>query len=544
MNGTTDASAIFAPIWRRKWLILIIGAVVAAATYLHYKSKPTSFEVKTQLNLGAAAEGQSLLNNTLGKTNISATQITNQVALINSSIGEAVHKKFRLEHNGVAAKGKAKAKAVASSDFIALTAQARTPTAAAAVANAYAQTYIKRHQANYEAAVQSAITTTKRQIKRIEAAEQIAKAKAGKGAGSSSTSSTLQTAALSTKLNQLESDLTIMGVQQVGLARPAKAELIGPHPKQNAIFGFVIGLVLAAIAVVAASRLSRRLRSPADIEAAFGLPVLSVLPVSRTPIVLRDGQVRISKLLNEGLWRLQSTLALRGADGNAPRSLLFLSADAGDGKSTVAAGLALVQRDAFEQAVLVEADFRRPVQRKLLGIVSPGSHGLADVITGAILPLGAMQRVATGGAEVGGVAGGPQPGAVATAVTPVSGSVSVLLGSSEVANPPALLARREMVELLRSLGGEFDSVIVDAPSPLQVSDVIPLLGAVDGIVIVARVGHTRHSSAQRLMELLGRTAGAPVLGVVANAVPQRDIAKYGLAGGGGQRRWPMSMLGR
>jgi Mrp family chromosome partitioning ATPase len=85
---------------------------------------------------------------------------------------------------------------------------------------------------------------------------------------------------------------------------------------------------------------------------------------------------------------------------------------------------------------------------------------------------------------------------------------------------------------------------VDAPSPLQVSDVMPLLGAVDGIVIVARVDHTRESSAARLMELLQRTPSAPVLGIAANAVRPRDLERYGFASGLSERPWPFKLIRR
>ncbi|HEY0515866.1 MAG TPA: hypothetical protein VGD00_01990, partial [Solirubrobacteraceae bacterium] len=512
---------------------------------------PTTYAVKTQLYLGAASEGQALLNNTLGKTKQSSTTIANQAQLINSTIGEIVKKKFRAEHNHDAVKGKVKAKPTASSEFIQLTGEARTPKAASEVTNAYAQAYVKRHQANYERAVGLAIATTKAQIARIERAAAVAKARAG-GKNTNSSASTLQTAALQTKLNQLENDLTVKGVQQVGIARPGKAELLGPKPKQNAIFGFVIGIVLASIAVFLAAQVNRRVRSLADVESIFGLPVLAAVPQSRAPIVRREGRIRPSKLLSEPLWRLHSSIHLGvqgegSPHGHAPKSILFLSADPGDGKSTIAAGLALVQRDAGERTMLVEADFRRPTQARLLDLGAQNGHGLAEVLAGSALPSAAMERVRSHEAAVNGAAAagaGASGPAVATAIAPRGGSVNVLRGRPQVANPPALLGRPEMTELLRTLGRDFDNVLVDAPPLLQVSDVMPLLGSVDGIVIVARIDHTRESSARRLMQLLARTPSAPVLGVVANAVRRRDIQRYGFSSGTGQRAWPLSMLGR
>jgi Mrp family chromosome partitioning ATPase len=83
-------------------------------------------------------------------------------------------------------------------------------------------------------------------------------------------------------------------------------------------------------------------------------------------------------------------------------------------------------------------------------------------------------------------------------------------------------------------------VLIDAPPPLEVSDAMPLLPAVDGVLMVARIGHTRDVSAQRLAQLLGRTASAPVLGAVVNCVPRKDIERYGFtwapAGPGGRRK--------
>jgi Mrp family chromosome partitioning ATPase len=171
-----------------------------------------------------------------------------------------------------------------------------------------------------------------------------------------------------------------------------------------------------------------------------------------------------------------------------------------------------------------------------------GVLGLADVLTGRTIPREAMMHVGVPTPQPD--AGAYEPGGVATAVQPVRGWVSVLLGTTGVPNPPALLAQPEMSELLHTLLADYDDVLVDAPPPLQVSDAMPLLSAVDGIVIVARVDHTRDTSARRLMQLLERTPSAPVLGVAANAVRRSDMERYGLTSGLGTSRWPFKPSGR
>jgi Mrp family chromosome partitioning ATPase len=99
-----------------------------------------------------------------------------------------------------------------------------------------------------------------------------------------------------------------------------------------------------------------------------------------------------------------------------------------------------------------------------------------------------------------------------------------------------------MGELLRSTAEDFDYVLIDAPSPLEVSDAMPLLKLVDAIVVVARVGHTREMSAQRLVQLLAQS-DARAIGIAANCLPRREIDQYGFATGDG-RPWTGKLLGR
>jgi Mrp family chromosome partitioning ATPase/capsular polysaccharide biosynthesis protein len=547
MNETTDATAILAPIWRRKWLILAVGVLVAVGTYIYYKSKPSNFQSTTQVYLAAGAE-QQLSEKGAGK-NIS-TSSGDQVAVINSIAVEAARKQLKKAATPaakVAVHGKVKAKSAEKSEFITITAEAESGRGAALLANTVAVTYIRRQHVNYQRGVYEAIAIARRQLKKLEQ-PRVTKDKTG--GTTVSTTSVIQTASLATKINQLEAQLGVRGVEQVRPAKAVAAVLLGPQPRKNAIFGFVIGLVLAAIAAFALSRFDRRLRSLADVEAVLGAEILTALPLVRTPIVEHgegsDTTIgrRPSKFLLEPLRRFHTTLSVgkmvEHERQEAPRSILFLSADAGDGKSTVVADLALVQREAGERTLIIEADFRRPVQARLLGL--PGPVGLADLLNGSATIEQALQPVPA--IVSGGVMSRP-PGAdggLATALG--AGSVSVLVGDAGVPNPPLLLSSDAMTNLLASATEDYGSVLIDAPSPLEVSDVVPLLAAVDAIVLVARVGHTREASAQRLVQLLMRTPSAPVRGVVANGVARQDMKRYGISSGGSTQGWPAKLFGR
>jgi polysaccharide biosynthesis transport protein len=188
----------------------------------------------------------------------------------------------------------------------------------------------------------------------------------------------------------------------------------------------------------------------------------------------------------------------------------------------------------------VEADFRRPVLSRLLGL--DPSPGLLQVLTGQVEPAVVMQPVhmPASGLDNTGVQAAPAGGDTMVQ-TMVRGTMSVMLAGGPAPNPPALLGSDAMAQLLRALREDYDSVLLDAPPALEVSDVIPLLPLVDGILILGRVGHTRDISAERLAQMLAHSPAAPVLGVVGNCVPRKDVQRYGftwMPAAQGRRRAP------
>jgi succinoglycan biosynthesis transport protein ExoP len=522
MNDSTDATAIFAPLWKRKWLILLVGVLVAAATYAYYGHKPGEYGAGTAIYLGNGSEVQALIGEAQANGTESDRSITNQVVLINSSVvGDVVRRQLLKEGNIQAAEGIAQATATPGSDFIAITSRAQSGEAAADLANAYAQVYLRLREASYRRNIQIALTSTRGQLRTTEEAASL------------TASETLQIQNLVERINQLRSQLSLgdAGDRQINRAA-ASAVPLSPKPTRNAIFAFALGVVLAALVAYALSRFDRRLRSLTDIEAAFQAPVLAAVPAIRRPIVHVDGQPIPSPALREPLRRLHTTLQLRGYTDDlnqvpAPRSVLFISADAGDGKSTLLAGLGLVQSEAGEHVVIVESDLRRPIQGELLGVDS--SQGLAEVLAGNVTVQQAIQTVRSSVAKNANPPAAGEKGATVAVGSQVAGSVSVLPSGGTVANPPALLAGRTMPMLLHSIAEEYDYVLVDAPPPLEVSDVLPLLAMIDAIVIVARVGQTGETSARRLVDLLTRAPHAPILGTIANGASEADMEAFGLS---------------
>ena len=556
MTDTNDASALFSPIWRRKWLILAVGILVGAGTYFYYGHHKPSFQATTQIYLAAGAEEQITASGSLTPTgHKGGLEGTAQAALINSPIIKLpvrvdLRKRPKTPPVRAALKGKAKAKAAEKSEFLTITSEARNKKGAELLANVTAETYVERQNARYRRAIEGAIAITRREIRRLNANQEAA-ATAGSTTGTSNggktsqspsakgkattTTDALQIAGLSTKLNQLENNLDVQSVKQIA---PATATVLSTSPKRNAIFGFLVGVLFASVLAYVLSRIDPRLRTLAQIESAYEAEIVTTLPATHRPIVVTaDSRPRPSKLLQEPLGRLQTSLQVAAVGrGNGqpvrPRTVLVTSAASGDGKSTVVAGLALTEREAGASVAVVEADLRRPTLAPLLGVGD--RPGLADVLEGRLSLVEAVQSSA-GPSLVESPAAAAATATTGLAVHAPTGSLSVLVGTS-VQNPSGLLASSAMGETLRQLSSTHDQVLIDAPPPLEVGDTIPLLSLVDAVVIVARAGQTSEAAASRLVQLLRRTADVPVLGVVANGVSARDTRRYGFSTYG-RRGW-------
>jgi Mrp family chromosome partitioning ATPase len=99
----------------------------------------------------------------------------------------------------------------------------------------------------------------------------------------------------------------------------------------------------------------------------------------------------------------------------------------------------------------------------------------------------------------------------------MEGHLLVLPAGHPPPNPSALLSSARAVEMLRELGAENDLVIIDTPAALAVSDPVPLMRHVSGIVMVARMNRSSRQTMRRLRKIIDQAHGN-LLGVVATGV--------------------------
>jgi Mrp family chromosome partitioning ATPase len=203
-------------------------------------------------------------------------------------------------------------------------------------------------------------------------------------------------------------------------------------------------------------------------------PVLVALP-SFPP--LGDDVVREMSTLRV---HLESALTER-----TPRKVMLVSAQGGDGTTTVAAQLAAtLARDGSLRVLLVDAHARRPILSERNGSGSPQRKLFAKRNPASVPDPAISERLR-------------------------------LLPLPEEFRGPGGVSLTGMRQLIEAAEPGFDWVIIDGPPVLESPDAAGLANAADGVVMVVQAGRTKRPVLTRSVELL-RKGGARVLGTVLN----------------------------
>jgi len=186
---------------------------------------------------------------------------------------------------------------------------------------------------------------------------------------------------------------------------------------------------------------------------------------------------------------LRSQLMLRWFDGGPERkALAIVSPGKGDGRSFLAANLAIVFSQLGERTVLVDADLRNPRQHALFKLA--GSTGLAGLLSGR---------------------GGPE---VVVRIPTLLG-LSVLPAGAEPPNPQELLGRPAFSELLEGLAKNFDTIILDTPATGSFADAHTVAARAGAALVVARKNLTPAADLLSLMRGL-QQSGVELVGSTLN----------------------------
>jgi polysaccharide biosynthesis transport protein len=374
------------------------------------------------------------------------------------------------------------------SNVISITASASRPQEAARVANAVASAFIAYRRAGLRDQVLRAAAKVQKQLNEEDLTPALRKAQRVN----------LQ------RLNLLASLQT--GDVQVAQRAEPPSSASSPKPVLNAILGGALGLLVGLGIALASEQLDRRVRRMDQLENALDLPLLAAVPRNKA---LRRGSEWDgggTAVDEEPFRRLRASL--RHLDGNADlRAVLVTSARDGSGKTTVSAHLAAAAAAGGQARVLlIEADLRRPHLASLLGL--PPGVGLTQLLESGD-PLGVSSEEHVFQIPLAGTSNGSGPNGHAIV------SFDALAAGPHTDNPSELLDSDRMRDFLTGARERYDLVVIDAPPPTLVSDAIPLMKQVDGVLVVGRLGRESEGELRELREELKRFSVMPV-GAIAN----------------------------
>ncbi len=192
------------------------------------------------------------------------------------------------------------------------------------------------------------------------------------------------------RLQEINVDRDFGGYSVQMISSPGEGGKIGAPAMQTVVAGVFVGLLLGIGLAYMADRADKSFRSPEEIRRRLGLPVVAHLPVlsDEQAVANPDGAPLDGWLAcyhrpasPEGeVYRSLRTAVFFSLRGEVHKVIQVTSANMGDGKSTIAANLAIVIAQSGKRVVLVDADLRRPRVHTLFGVRSP--TGLSSVIAG------------------------------------------------------------------------------------------------------------------------------------------------------------------
>ncbi len=279
----------------------------------------------------------------------------------------------------------------------------------------------------------------------------------------------------------------------VRIIDPAKlpAHPVRPRKALAVLFGILGGLSLGAFAALFVEFLDQTIRTQEDVERRIGLPFLGVIPLARHKKNAKAYAPLLSSevsLTSEAFRNLRTMISFAESVKDDP-ALMVTSSVQEEGKSYVAANLAVVLAQLGQPVLLIDGDLRRPRQHRQFGAST--EKGLSDFLSGEVSDPSRLLQ--------------------ATDVP----NLSIITCGARPPNPAELLNTDHLEVFMSWARARYARVIVDSPPVFPISDVLLWGRSVKSAVFVMRFGRTRSPLVQAAVSRLN-SGGLTLLGGVVN----------------------------
>lgn len=294
---------------------------------------------------------------------------------------------------------------------------------------------------------------------------------------------------------------------------------VQPNNRLNTIIGLVIGLLLGMLLAALLELLDKRVRAPEALTKLLNRPVLATIWQASSK--KKDVFNPTERDSNFESYRILRT-SIEFTTINKPlHTVMITSAMPQEGRSTIAANLAIFMAKVGKTTLLIDADLRHPTQHALFDL-SPDNMGFSDAV------------LAFSSATVANKSAQQQPRALSPAVQQSGESTSadvslesfvyavdiphlwVMPSGSLPPNPSELLDSKAAHRLFEALAScDFDIVVFDTPPLLGLSDARNLASRVDGALVVVDITRAKKVSLKQVKALLA-PSGVYIPGCIVN----------------------------
>jgi polysaccharide biosynthesis transport protein len=266
------------------------------------------------------------------------------------------------------------------------------------------------------------------------------------------------------------------------------------------------GLGLGVGGAFAMEKLKAGFTTPREVEEALGIPVLASVHHMNKSQLVKDGKAvplifyhvyyPLSPF-SEAVRTLRSGIHMSDVD-RPPKVIQITSSRPGEGKTTIAASLAISAAFAGLKAVLVDADLRHPSATRLFRLEQ--EKGLVDLLIGATT----VDKVLSFRKDL---------------------KLMVIPAGSKSLNPPDVLGSERMKALISHLSETFDYVVLDTPPVGPVVDPVIVANLADKTIFVVQWASTPRELIETSIQRV--STHKRVAGVVFNSVKPDRARKYG-----------------
>ena len=297
----------------------------------------------------------------------------------------------------------------------------------------------------------------------------------------------------------------VMENQNIGNARIISEALVpeipvSPKKPLNLALGGFLGVLLGAGTALLLESMNQYLKNIEEANRLLGFPLLGTIPQygekrSKNPV---EGLLEVPLLdqpyspVSTSLEMLNTNLGFTVSDKEL-QVILLTSSTSGEGKSFVAANLAVAASHVGKRVLLIDCDMRRPRQHRIWEI--PNLLGMSNILAGQ--------------------------NEVKPAIHKVFLNVDMLPAGKIPPNPVTLLDSQRMADLIKKARQDYDFVIIDAPPLTAVTDPLIISKFADGILLVVRPGLVEYSALKSAKSLLNQSK-TPVLGMAVNGVSEES----------------------